>query len=261
MNPQALKRIRTFAFPLNAYAYLLVKASGAGDVFNLHFGWFDEESELIGVAQERASQEFLSLLPAVPTRILDVGSGVGTTLSILLQRGHDACGITPDESQIAFMRDRYGRDFPVQQLRFEDMTSSNKFGVLLFQESAQYIPLEKLFSCAAKLLQPDGNIIMCDEVMLTKAEVGESLHSLQQLKQVATQHGFSISEEMDQSSRAARTVDRILDATSRFRNELHQLLEIGDEQIDALIESNRKYQSNYASGKYGYVSLILSLAG
>ena len=262
MNPQALQRIKAFSFPLNAYAYLLVKVSGSADVFNLHFGWFDNTAEHIDVAQERASQEFLALLPTAPSRILEVGSGVGTTLSILQRSGHTVSGITPDGSQIAFMRDRYGADFPVQQLRFEDMPApASTFDAIVFQESGQYIPLEPLFSGAAKLLRPGGQIIMCDEVMLTPPEAGESLHSLQQLKQIAAAHGFTLSAEKDQSARAAPTVDRILAATSQYRDDLRQLLDISDEQINGLDASNKKYQSKYASGKYGYVSLVFTRAG
>ena len=53
----------------------------------------------------------------------------------------------------------------------------------------------------------------------------------------------------------------MLEATSRYRDELRLLLEVTDEQIDALNESNRNYHRKYASGKYGYVSLRFSFAG
>lgn len=262
MEYQTMERIKKFSFPLNVYAYLLAMESRVGDVFNLHFGLFDDVAEPIAAAQERASQEFLAWMPTAPARLLEVGSGVGTTLSLLIKRGHDACGITPDGSQIDFMRDRYGKNFPVWPLRFEDMEPpTEKFDGILFQESGQYIPLEPLFSRAAMLLRPGGQLFMCDEVLLGEAEAGEYLHSLTQLKRVAIEHGFTLCEERDQSSRAAPTVDRILTATSRYREDFCQLLGINDEQIKALDDSNRKYQCKYASGKYGYVALRFSLAG
>ncbi len=262
MNDQALQRIRKFSFPLNIYAYLLAMESQVGDVFNLHFGWFDDASEPIAVAQERATRELLAWLPAPPARLLEVGSGVGTTLALLIARGFDARGMTPDGSQIAFMRERYGADFPVEPLRFEDMAvPATPFDAILLQESAQYIALEPLFAQAARLLRSGGRLILADEVMLTAPEAGESLHSLAQLKAVAAGHGFALGEAQDQSVRAARTVDLMLEASSRYREELRQLLGVADEQIEALDDSNRKYQSKYASGKYGYVSLCFSLAG
>lgn len=262
MKHQTLEQIRSFAFPLNAYAYLLVQDSEVGDVFNLHYGWFDDQSEPIASAQARATREFLSLLPTAPTRILEVGSGLGTTLSLLLQRGHDASGLTPDGSQIAFMRERYGPGFPVCESRFEDLgTPEKKFDLVLFQESGQYIPVQQLFACAAQQLRPGGRIVMCDEVMMGDSELGESLHSVKQMKEVAEQYGFSLSDEADQSARAAHTVDKILAATSRYRGDLIDLLGISNEQIEALDASNKQYQSKYAAGKYGYMSLCWTLEG
>jgi len=260
MDSQALKRIRKFSFPLNVYAYLLVKDSGAEEVSNLHFGWFDNAEEPIAQAQERASQEFLAQIPSTRIRILDVGSGVGSTLSLLIKRGHDVCGITPDDSQIDFMLDRFGKDFPVRLLRFEDVTPEPRFDALVFQESGQYIVLTELFSGAARLLQPGGRIFMCDEFLLGEPEAGESLHSIRQLKSVAAEYGFVMVDEHDQSARAAPTMEFVLAATSRHREDLRALLGVSDEQIHALDESNRKYQSKYASGKYGYLSLCLRLA-
>ena len=260
METQALQRIKKFSFPLNVYAYLLAMESGVGDVVNLHFGWFDNVAEPIAVAQERATRELLAWLPTPPARLLEVGAGVGTTLALLLERGYDACGITPDGSQIDFMRDRHGKDFPVEPVRFEDMElPPEKFDCMLFQESGQYIPLEALFGRAAMLLRPGGQLVMCDEVMPGGPESGESLHSLVQLS-VAAEHGFALRHARDQSARAAPTVALMLAATSRYRDDLRQRLEVSDEQIDALDESNRKYQSKYACGKYGYVSLCFSFA-
>ena len=92
-------------------------------------------------------------------------------------------------------------------------------------------------------------------------EAGESLHSLVQLKSVAAEHGFTLRQEKDQSARAVPTVALMLEATGRYRDDLRQLLEVSGEQINALDESNRKYQSKYASGKYGYASLRFSFAG
>ena len=150
METQALQRIKKFSFPLNVYAYLLAMESGVGDVVNLHFGWFDNVAEPIAVAQERATRELLAWLPTPPARLLEVGAGVGTTLALLLERGYDACGITPDGSQIDFMRDRHGKDFPVEPVRFEDMAlPPEKFDGILFQESGQYIPVANS-SCVTK---------------------------------------------------------------------------------------------------------------
>lgn len=262
MDTQAQERIRKFSFPLNIYAYLLALESGGGDVFNLHFGWFDQPSEAIAQAQERATRELLAWLPPSPGKVMEVGSGVGTTLALLRERGYDVRGITPDASQIAFMRDRYGEDFPVEQVRFEDVVAPTAmFDAILLQESAQYIALEPLFSQAASLLRPGGRVVLCDEVLLGEAQPDELLHSLVQLKSVAAAHGFLLEECKDQSARAAPTVEHMLESSSKHREELRRVLGATDEQIDALDESNRNYRRKYAGGRYGYVSLCFSFTG
>ena len=262
LDSQARQRIKKFSFPLNIYAYLLATESGVGDVFNLHFGWFDHSSEPIAQAQERATRELLAWLPATPARIMEVGSGVGTTLALLRERGYEVSGITPDGSQIDFMRDRYGKDFPVEQVRFEDVAlPANQFDGILFQESAQYIALVPLFAQVSKLLKPGGKLVIGDEVLLGGTESGESLHSLVELKSMAAEHGFLLQQSKDQSARAAPTVALMLEASGRHREELRQALEVTDQEIDALDESNRNYQRKYASGKYGYVSLCFSFEG
>jgi hypothetical protein len=91
--------------------------------------------------------------------------------------------------------------------------------------------------------------------MLKEPEDGEHLHPLNQLKAEATKHGFSLVKEHDLSRRAAPTVDFLLDATAKYRDDLRSLFAISDEQIDFLDESNRECRRKYASGRYGYAAL------
>jgi cyclopropane fatty-acyl-phospholipid synthase-like methyltransferase len=60
-----------------------------GDVRHLHYGLFERADEAIGTAQERASTRILSQLPPPPARVLDAGSGLGTTLARLGKRYRD----------------------------------------------------------------------------------------------------------------------------------------------------------------------------
>lgn len=259
MQYELLQHLKTFSFPLNVYAYVL--AMEPEGLRYLHYGWFEDQSESIAVAQERSTRELLAWLPAPPARLLEVGAGIGTTLALLRERGYDACGITPDQAQIDFMRIMHGGDFPVSQVRFEETdTPPGTLDCILFQESSQYIALDQLFSRTAILLRPGGRVILCDEVLLGEPEPGEYLHSLAHLKSAAAGLGFSLVEERNLSSQAAPTTDFLLSATARHREDLLRLFDTSDEQIDALDESNRQYRRKYASGKYGYVVLCFAAA-
>ena len=249
-----------FSFPLNVYAYVL--AMEPQGLRYLHYGWYDDPGESIAVAQERSAQGLLVWLPSPPARILEVGVGIGTTLALLRERGYDAIGITPDAAQIAYIRQRYGEDFPVTQVRFEDMDAlQGEFDCILFHESSQYIPLEQVISRAATLLRPGGSLIIIDEVIPGEPQAGEHLHPLARIKSEAVGAGFSLVDELDLSRRAAPTLEFRLAGTARHRDELRRFFSLENDQLDALDESNRKYIRNYASGVYGYSALRFRLAG
>lgn len=256
---QVRHHFANFSFPLNVYAYVLDMEPEK--LRYLHYGWFDDPSEPIAVAQERSTQELFAWLLPAPARVLEVGAGIGTTLAMLRARGYDVLGITPDESQIACIRKRYGDDFPVYPVRFEDLDVAPwTFDCILFRESSQYISLELLFSRAASLLCPGGQLIIIDEVILGEPESGDHLHPLEHLKSEATEQGFSLVEERDLSRRAVPTIDFRLEATAKHRDALRRLLAISDEQISSLDESNQKYCRKYASGSYGYAVLCFHAA-
>lgn len=82
-------------------------------------------------------ERYARRLPKPPARILEVGTGLGTTLARLTRAGYDATGITPDEKQIAVVRSRYGDTVRVEQIAFESL-ASRPFDVVVFQESSQY---------------------------------------------------------------------------------------------------------------------------
>src|SRR5688500_12944946 len=107
-----------------------------GSVRYLHYGIFDHAGESIATAQERSTTLILERLPPPPATILEVGSGLGTTLAHLVKKRYEATGITPDVKQIAMIRDRHGENMRVFGTPFEQFESESKFDCILFQESA-----------------------------------------------------------------------------------------------------------------------------
>ncbi|MGZ5476641.1 MAG: SAM-dependent methyltransferase, partial [Thermoanaerobaculia bacterium] len=127
---------RGFYYPLNVVMHVLTHEEGG--VKYLHYGLFDRKDESIAAAQERSTDLLISRLPKPPARILEVGSGLGTTLARLTRAGYDATGITPDARQIAVLRARYGDELQVEEIAFENL-ASRPFDAVMFQESSQYI--------------------------------------------------------------------------------------------------------------------------
>ena len=231
-----------FYYPLNVFMHILTREEGTATY--LHYGFFENASEPIATAQERSTAALLERLPPPPARLLDVGSGLGTTLRKLQALGYAITGITPDSKQIAVIGD--GVD--VRCVAFESMPEDENFDAILFQESSQYIDSEALFAKAAKLTR---HIVVLDEFTL-QTEEGASLHALPPFLAAARKNGFALTEDLDVSTKAAPTIDYFSQRFSRYRTTLKSDLGLTDGQLDALIDNGVRYRDFYDRGIYGY---------
>jgi SAM-dependent methyltransferase len=231
-----------FYYPLNVFMHILTHEEGAAAY--LHYGFFEDGDEPIAKAQERSTEFLLSRLPPPPARLLDAGSGLGTTLRKLNTLGYRVTGITPDAKQIAAI----GEGVDVRCIAFESMPEDEPFDAILFQESSQYIDSDALFAKASKLTK---HVIVLDEFTL-RSEEGASLHLLDRFLAAARANGFALTEDLDVSAKAAPTIDYFARRFPRYRAALASDLGINEAQIDALIESGVRYRDFYARGVYGY---------
>ncbi|MBK5257987.1 MAG: class I SAM-dependent methyltransferase [Thermoanaerobaculia bacterium] len=246
---------RDFHYPLNVFMHILTHEEGA--VEYLHYGIFEREDEPIRFAQERSTEMLMKLLPPPPARILEVGIGIGTTLARLASSGYDAEGITPDEKQIATVRERHGEEVRVTCSSFETFEAEGTYDCLVFQESSQYIDSSVLFSKAARL---SGKIVVLDEFALEPMNVAGSLHSLDRFLTAAHMNGYAVVEEVDLSARAAPTIDYFIKRIPQWKDRLVADLGVTAEQIDDLLRSGRDYREHYRDGTYGYRLMKFSRA-
>ncbi len=246
---------KDLTFPLNVYAHALLLEEGKATY--LHYGLFQDNQTSLQTAQQFSTDLLMARLPPPPCRILEVGIGLGTTLSLLNQRGYDVHGITPDVQQIAYIQKNLGLEVSVSCRSLQDFkTQPESFDVVLLQESAQYIEPLVIFNKALDLLPLSGDLIIVDEFALKYDEAGiEGLHLLNDLVALAKRFGFELIEHVDLSTQAAPTLDYLLHITATHRQSLIKDLALTDEQLTHLDESNRSYQKKYVSGHYGYALL------
>lgn len=235
---------RDFYYPLNVFMHILTHEEG--DVPYLHYGLFDHADEPLAVAQERSTQLLLSRLPAPPARILEAGIGLGTTLNRLTRMGYDTVGITPDEKQTAVVRERYGDSVDARCIAFEQFPLPDRFDVIVFQESSQYIDANALFARASELT---SHVIVLDEFAMQPA--GE-LHRHDAFLDAAQTHGFRVVEDLDLSQKAPPSIDYFTTRLPRYRDRLIADLGLTGQQVDDLIESGRRYRDFYDRGAYAY---------
>ena len=261
MNGPALPSAlyRTFLFPLNVLTHILLTEEG--DVPYLHYGLFEREDESIAVAQQRSTDLVLARLPPPPGRLLEVGVGLGTTFARLRRLGYEAEGITPDATQIAIARSRFGGELPLYAVGLEAFETSRPFDIVLFQESAQYVDSAVLFRKVAALAAPGAALLVLDEFALRHVDRPDALHRLDRFLAVAESTGFRLEEEIDLSREAAPTIDYFLQRLSRHRASLVAEVGVSAEQVEGLIASGREYRELYRTGAYGYRLLSFRRGG
>lgn len=242
-------------FPLNVYAHALLLQEGRADY--LHYGLFQHEQNDLGTAQQYSTELLLSRLPTPPCRILEVGVGLGTTFSLLVQKGYQIQGITPDAQQIAQIHKRLGTQVQVTCQRLEDFEAAkHSFDVVLFQESAQYIEPLIIFNKALDLLPVEGDLLIIDEFALRRVEpIEESLHLLDDMLALAKRLGFELVEHLDLSALAAPTLNYLLRVTMLQRQRLINDLSLSAQSLAQLDQSNQLSQEKYACGRFGYALL------
>lgn len=238
---------RDFYYPLNVFMHILTAEEGG--VEYLHYGLFEREDEPIGVAQERSTKMLLERLPPPPARLLEVGVGLATTLRRLVDLGYDAEGITPDEKQIAMVRQRYGDTLRVHCAPFETFAAGRTYDAILFQESTQYIDSEALFA-RAETLAP--LVIVLDEFAMVPLDTPGALRTHASFVQAAARHGFAIIEDLDLSKMAPPTVRYFINRLPAWRPRLIADLGLTNAQVDELITNGDAYVQRYLDGIYAY---------
>jgi hypothetical protein len=244
----------SFSFPLNVYARLLELREGRVDY--LHYGIFDRPDEPVLDAQRRASELLWQALPA-PCKLLEVGIGLGTTLSRLRAAGFDATGITPDGQQVAVARERLDPAW-VHEARLEDFDiDAGRWQAMLFQESGQYIEPLALFDAADRLLVdgPSTLVVMDEFAWRRDSDAHAGLHDLDAFCDLAARRGWRLAERHDLSARAQPTLDYLLSGITAEAPRLVAELGVTHEQLATLVEANQRYRKLYADGVYGYALL------
>ena len=189
---------------------------------DLHYGlWQDDLAVTIQnlpEAQQRYSDFLLGHIPDGVNRVLDVGCGAGGVASELLKRGYEVEGVSPSPLLSEAAQQQAGPDFKIHAGRFEDVefAADDKFDLVMFSESFQYITLDRVLEDAKRRLRPGGYILICDFFNTNapgKSVIGGG-HPIDRFMEVLANSGLVVLEDKDITRETAPNLD-IVDQMGR----------------------------------------------
>ncbi len=178
----------------------------------LHYGLWDGGDELtmegLKKAQQRYEDLLISSVPEGSERVLDVGCGTGEMCRNLRASGFQIEGLSPDRNQKRAFAQKLNA--PFHHTKFEEFEpEEGRYDCIIMSESAQYIPMERLFATARKGLRPEGHLMVCD-YFVTDRDAGilsKSGHDHDEFLRQAAAADFAIVERRDITAETARTLD------------------------------------------------------
>jgi len=189
---------------------------------DLHYGLWQDDLEVciqnLPEAQKRYSDFLLSHIPEGVNRVLDVGCGAGGVATELLARGYQVEGVSPSPLLSEAAQQQAGDEFKIHQGRFEDVSFSagEKFDLVMFSESFQYITLARVLEDAQQRLNPGGYILICDffKTNATGRPVIGGGHPIDKFMMALEKSGLEVLEDKDITHETAPNLD-IVDQMGR----------------------------------------------
>ncbi len=182
---------------------------------DLHYGLWKDDLEVtiqnLPEAQRRYSDFLLSHIPDGVKRVLDVGCGAGGVASELIARGFQVEGVSPSPLLSEAAQQQAGDGFKIHSGRFEEVrfADDEKFDLVMFSESFQYIKLDQVFELASKRLNPGGHVLICD--FFKTNEPGKSVigggHSIDKFRAALEKSGLELLEDKDITKETAPNLD------------------------------------------------------
>jgi SAM-dependent methyltransferase len=208
---------------------------------HLHYGYWPEGLPVninnLRTAQENYTNFLVSQIPSGIRTILDVGCGSGHTSKRLADMGYKVACVSPSPVLSAKVRELMGDTCNVFECKYEDLQTEDKFDLVLFSESFQYIKVRRSLDKTLQILNPGGYLLVCDvfrkDVEQDQKGVGGG-HTLSNFYSQAAANSFEQVKDIDITNQTMPNMDLlddtlknvvrpILDSTINFLGGRHPL--------------------------------------
>ena len=184
---------------------------------HLHYGYWTSDLNIdlfnLPQAQENYSTFIISHIPEEVKTILDVGCGIGRFALKLINMGYKVDCVSPSSVFTEHARNLLGNKSHIFECCYEKLQTENRYDMVLFSESFQYVNLEKALQNSFKFLKKGGYLLICD-FFRTDAK-GESAlgggHKLVKFYDLISPYPLKPIKDIDITSETAPNLDIVDD--------------------------------------------------
>lgn len=180
---------------------------------HLHYGYWTSDLTVdifnLSKAQENYSNFIISHIPEGNQTILDVGCGTGKFALKLINMGYQVDCVSPSALLTKYARELLGNKSHIFECCYEQLQTENRYDVVLFSESFQYVDLEKALQNSLKFLNDGGYLLICD-FFKTEAKGKSALgggHKLIKFYDLISQYPFKPVKDIDITKETAPNLE------------------------------------------------------
>ena len=180
---------------------------------DLHYGYWPigktATIQNFAEAQGAHSKLIIDHICEKTKRILDVGSGSGNLALRLINKGYQVDCVIPSEFLAKQVQEKLGNRSTIHICGFEKVDDIEKYDLILFSESFQYVKLGKSLEKITNMLNIGGHLLICD--FFKRDGVGKSPigggHGWQVFQDKISAHPLSLISDKDITEETAPTID------------------------------------------------------